>query len=147
MLCYSKLIGYAILEPRTKLRKNLVSYFKNNGITTLKRHMNVDHGLIVKKIKEKMNNMKSPLERQPLKKRPIMTTSAISNFFGAIDLYKKDNVHQKDFEENLSLLISKNHLLIQFIENIWLKCLIMQLYLVFFSFPKNRSIMKCYKFG
>jgi hypothetical protein len=82
MLCYKKLVGYAILEPRTKLRKPFVSYFKSNGIITLKRHMDVDHGIIVKKIKEKMNNMKSPLERQPVKKRSIMTTSAISNFFG-----------------------------------------------------------------
>ncbi len=82
MLHYSKLVGHAILEPRTKLKKTLVSYFKSNGITTLKKHMDVDHGLIVKKIKEKMNNMKSPLEKQPTKKRPIMTTSAISNFLG-----------------------------------------------------------------
>jgi hypothetical protein len=80
-----------------------------------------------------MNNMKSPLERQPTKKRPIMTTNAISNFFGAIDLYKKDNVHQKDFEENLGLLVIKNHLLIQFIKNIWLNCLIIQLYHFFLS--------------
>jgi hypothetical protein len=89
--------------------------------------VDVEHGLIAKKIEEKMN-MKSPLKRQPTKKRPIMTTSAISNFFGAIDLYKKDNVHQKDFEENFGLLVIKNYLLIQFIENIWLKFLIMQLY-------------------
>jgi hypothetical protein len=90
--------------------------------------VDVDHGLIVKKIEEKMNNMKNPLERQPTKKRPIVTTSAISNFLGAINLYKKDNVHQKDFEENLGLLVIKNYLLIQFIENIWMKFLIMQLY-------------------
>jgi len=37
MLCYSKLVGHAILEPRTKLSKTLVSYFKSNGITTLKK--------------------------------------------------------------------------------------------------------------
>jgi hypothetical protein len=41
-----------------------------------------------------------------------MNTNAISNFFGAMDPYKKDNVHQKYFVKNLGLLIIKNHLLI-----------------------------------
>jgi hypothetical protein len=40
------------------------------------------------------------------------------NFEGAIDPYKKDNLHQKDFVENLGLLIIKNHLPIQFVESI-----------------------------
>ncbi len=46
-------------------------------------------------------------------------------------------MHQKDFEENLSLLVIKNHLLIQFIENIWLKCLIMLLYHCVFFLSKK----------
>jgi len=54
-------------------------------------------------------------------------------------------VHQKTFEENLGLLVIKNHLFMQFIENIWLKCLIMQLYHFFFPFPKKPSIKKCYQ--
>jgi hypothetical protein len=32
--------------------KGLVSYFKSNEITTSKKHVDVDHGLIAKKIKE-----------------------------------------------------------------------------------------------
>jgi hypothetical protein len=77
------------MQYRNQVENTLVL----NKITTLKKHMDVDHGLIVKKIEEKMNNVKSPLERQLAKKRPIMTTNAISNFFGAIGFYKKDNVH------------------------------------------------------
>jgi len=45
------------------LKKGFVSYFKSNGI---KKHVDVDvdHGLIVKKIEEEVNNsLKSPLER------------------------------------------------------------------------------------
>jgi hypothetical protein len=72
--------------------------------------MDANHGLIVKKIEEEMNNFKSPLESQLTKKRFVMNASVISNFLGAINPYKKDNVHQKDFVENLGLLVIKNHL-------------------------------------
>jgi hypothetical protein len=53
-----------------------------------------------------------------------MSANAISNFFGAIDLYKKDNVHHNIFVENLGLIVV-NHLPIQFIESIWLKQFLM----------------------
>ncbi len=54
----------------------------------------MDHRLIVKKIEKNMNNnLKKPLEKQLVKKRPTMSANAISNFFGAIDPFKKDNVH------------------------------------------------------
>ncbi len=56
------------------------------------------------------------MERQPRKKRSIVTRSEISKFFGAINTYKKDNVHRKDFLKNLGILIVKNHLPIQFVE-------------------------------
>jgi hypothetical protein len=73
--------------------------------------MDANHGLIIKKIEEEMNNnFKNPLESQLAKKRFVMNASVISNFLGAINPYKKDNVHQKDFVENLGLLVIKNHL-------------------------------------
>jgi hypothetical protein len=73
--------------------------------------MDANHGLTVKKIEEEMNNnFKSSLEGQLAKKRFVMNASVISNFVGAINPYKKDNVHQKDFVENLGLLVIKNHL-------------------------------------
>jgi hypothetical protein len=42
-----------------------------------------------------------------------------------MDPFKKDNVHQKEFLENFDLLVVKNHFHIQFVDNIWLKCLVM----------------------
>jgi hypothetical protein len=54
-----------------------------------------------------------------------MSANAISNFYGAIHPYKKDNVHQIFFVEILGLLIIKNCLPIQFVESILLKCLVM----------------------
>jgi hypothetical protein len=56
------------------------------------------------------NDFKSPLESQLAKKRFIVNASVISNFLGAMNRYKKDNMHQKDFVEDLGLLVIKNHL-------------------------------------
>jgi hypothetical protein len=39
--------------------KEIVSYSKSNEIIELKKHVDVDHGRIVKKI-EKINNLKGP---------------------------------------------------------------------------------------
>jgi hypothetical protein len=50
------------------------------------------------------------MERQPINKIATTINSEISKFFGAIELYKKDNVHQKEFLENLGLLVVKSHL-------------------------------------
>ncbi len=44
-----------------------------------------------------MNNMKSLMKRQPIKKRFLISVSAIFNFFCVHELFQKDNVHQKDF--------------------------------------------------
>jgi hypothetical protein len=110
MLCYRKPI---VLERRTKnkIKKGFVSYFKNNGIIVLKKHMDANHGIIVKKFEEEVNNnFKSQLESQLAKKRFVVNSSMISNFFRAINPYKKDNVHEKDFVENFNLLVIKNHL-------------------------------------
>jgi hypothetical protein len=63
------------------------------------------------------NNVKNLMEKQLAKKRSIVSGSEISKFFGAINPFKKDNVHQNDFMENLGILILKIHLPIQFVEN------------------------------
>jgi hypothetical protein len=36
-------------------------------------------------------------------------------------------VEQKKFVKSLALLIMKNHLSLQFVESVWLKCLMLQL--------------------
>jgi hypothetical protein len=97
MLCYEKLVSIPILGQRTKLRKTLVSYFKSNGITTLKKHVNGNHFLIARNFGKILNNnIKNLVERQLAKKRSIVIGSEISKFFRAINPYKRDNVHQKD---------------------------------------------------
>jgi hypothetical protein len=58
--------------------------------------VNVKHGLIVKKIEEEVNNnTKTLMEKKIAKKMPKKIGSAIFNFLGFVDSFKKDNVHQK----------------------------------------------------
>jgi len=51
----------------------------------------------------------------------------ISNFFSIKNTLKKEDVPHKSFLEDLSLLIVKNNLSIQFVESMWLKRLIFHL--------------------
>jgi len=42
---------------KTQTRKQIISYYKTNGIMTLKKHMVVDHVMIPKKFEEEINNL------------------------------------------------------------------------------------------
>jgi hypothetical protein len=61
------------------------------------------------------------------RRRLIFPILPYLNFFVSKDPFKKDDVEQKMFMENLALLIMKNHLPMQFVKNMWLKCLMLQL--------------------
>jgi hypothetical protein len=53
-----------------------VSYFKSNGITSLKKYVDVEHQLIATNVLEEMNiNMKIPIQNKP----------TIFNFLRSID--------------------------------------------------------------
>jgi len=58
-----------VSNPRTQARKGLITYYKMNGITSLKKHVDANHYLISKKIEEVQNMMKGSVERQPSKNR------------------------------------------------------------------------------
>jgi hypothetical protein len=60
-------------------------------------------------------------ERQPSKKKPNISSNSICSFFATKEPFKKDEVQQKHFLEDLGFLIVKNHLPLQFVENSWLK--------------------------
>jgi hypothetical protein len=110
------------------LRKRLVSYFKSNGIIVLKKHVDTNHNLIARNFeKEVNNNIKNPLQMQLAKKGTIITSSEFFKFFGAIDPYKKDNVHQNEVLENLGLLVVNSHFPIKFVASMWLKHMVLSL--------------------
>ncbi len=55
------------------------------------------------------NVVKGIVEKQLAKKRPNVLVNAISFFFLQKIFSKKDNVQQKEFVQDLGLLIVKNH--------------------------------------
>jgi hypothetical protein len=61
------------------------------------------------------------------KKKPNMSSNAIYIYINAKDLFKKDDMQQKTLLQDHILLVVKNHLPIQFVENTWLKHLAMHL--------------------
>jgi hypothetical protein len=71
--------------------------------------------------------LRNVFEKQLAKKKPNVSNSKIRELFGAKKPFKKDNVQQKQFLKDLALLVVKFHLLIQFVDNTWLKHLALHL--------------------
>jgi hypothetical protein len=61
------------------------------------------------------------------KKKHNMSNNAILLLFDAKDRFKNDDMQQKTLLQDHILLVVKNHLPIQFVENTWLKHLAMHL--------------------
>ncbi len=106
------------VNPKMQTKKRLIIY---NGIATLRKHVNLDHPNILEKIEEEINCPLRENELQPSKKKPNVSSNSISRLFATKEPFKKDNVQQKQFMEDLTLLIIKNHLPLQFVESSWLK--------------------------
>jgi hypothetical protein len=80
ILCYDNVVN--IPNPRTKERKGLITYYKTYGITALKKHVDANHSIIVKKFEQEINNeIIRNVEKQYVKKRPNVPTSVIFVFF------------------------------------------------------------------
>ncbi len=80
ILCYQELvIG---INSRTLARKGLISYYKNNGITSLKKHVDVKHFVIVKMFEEEINSLlKAKFKKKTAKKITIVSYEFIFIFF------------------------------------------------------------------
>ncbi len=118
ILCYVSL--FLISNAKTQARKGLILYNSANVIIALKKHVYANHGMITK-IFEKINNLiKKLYDRQLAKKRPHVNRTTIFKFFTTKDFYKKYDVQHKQFWEDLTLLIIKNHLSMHLIESQWL---------------------------
>jgi len=67
ILCYVDLVNG--LNPRTKKRKGLITYYKTYGITIIKKHVNAYHSIIANKFEKEINNgIKGIVEKKPTKK-------------------------------------------------------------------------------
>ncbi len=79
ILCYDN--ARNIPNPIIKERKGLITYYKNYGIIVVKKHLNTNHCIIVKKFEEEINyEIIGNVEKEPTKKRPNVPTNAISIF-------------------------------------------------------------------
>jgi hypothetical protein len=54
-LCYKTPLLH---NPKTKLRKGLMEYYKTNGILALEKHVDAKHNLLGKKLDQEVNSSK-----------------------------------------------------------------------------------------
>ncbi len=52
------------INPRTQMRKGLISYYKTNGIIFLKKYVDADHSFIAQMFEEKMNILLRRIEER-----------------------------------------------------------------------------------
>jgi hypothetical protein len=91
IFCYKNpVIG---INPRTQARKELISYYKTNGITSLEKHVDVDHSFIAQVFEEEVNNLlRSTEEKPPSKKKLNPSRGSIFKLFSIKDTFKKEDV-------------------------------------------------------
>jgi len=68
-------------------------FLKTNGITVFQTHVDANYGLIVKKIEKEVNNNLKFHHKNNMQRKACNESNVISNFFGAIDIYKKYNMN------------------------------------------------------
>jgi hypothetical protein len=75
IFCYQKpVIGIYL---RTQTRKGLISYYKTNGITSLKKHVDAKHTIIAKMFEEEVIFLLKGRKKKPTKKRTIVFGGSI----------------------------------------------------------------------
>jgi hypothetical protein len=67
-------------------------YYKTNGISVLKKHMDIKHGLFVEKLDEVNILVKTQVERQSAKKWQNVSSFKFSKFFSPKFPYKNDEL-------------------------------------------------------
>jgi len=53
MICHVNFVHY---NPRTKERRGIITYFKKNGITFWKKHVDVNHDVVANRFEEEVNS-------------------------------------------------------------------------------------------
>jgi len=78
ILCYQEsIIGRNL---RTQARKGLISYYKRNGITFLKKHVDAKHIVIAKMFKKEINSLLKGKKRKDNQQKKKMIVSGGSIF-------------------------------------------------------------------
>jgi hypothetical protein len=88
LFCYGSLMH--ALNPNTKERKGLITYYRTYGITTFKKHVYCDNVVIIKKIEVDFL-VKETFERKPTKNGLMFQEVQNLIFFLIKDPFKKDD--------------------------------------------------------
>ncbi len=109
---------------RIQAKKGLNFYYKTNGITFLKKHVDAKHTVIAKMFQKEINFLlKGRKERQLAKKRAIMFSGSNSKFFPLKNSFKKEDVSSKkifrrlgsfDYQEQFTNLVCGEHVVEKF---------------------------------
>ncbi len=93
IICQNDIVPLEILAMPTICRKGLIAYHKFNGITTMKKHVNFNHFILLKTLLEDATNIasRSPFNCEPIKKRACVRPIIISSFFSIVDKFKRDD--------------------------------------------------------
>jgi len=65
---HSDVVPFEILAMHTRCKKGFITYYKSNGITTMKKHVDFDRFALLRKLLE--NAPKFSLDHEPNKKNP-----------------------------------------------------------------------------
>ncbi len=89
----------------------MISYYKTNQITSLKKHVNAHHATVSNFFEEEMNKLMKGKEKMwPTKKKQNLYGGSISNKIVVKNTLKKDEMLQKEFLEDMGLLFVKENL-------------------------------------
>ncbi len=86
IICHNDITPLEVLAMHNRCRKALTTYHKSNDITTMKKHVDFGHSILLNKLLENATNIapRFALNHEPNKKRARECDIAISNFFSTI---------------------------------------------------------------
>jgi hypothetical protein len=93
IVCHNNVVGLEILAMHIKLWKGFIVYHKSNGIIAMKKHVELEHNILIKMFCPKKFDVATTisLSYEPTKKRAHVIPSAISSFFSSTNQFKKNN--------------------------------------------------------
>jgi len=81
IFCYDGLVNNHNPSKSNDI-KDLITYYKIYGISSLKKHVDANHAIIAKTFEEGVHSpIKGPIERQPTNKKFNVSNTIIPNVF------------------------------------------------------------------
>ncbi len=124
--CHNETTPLEILAMRTRCKKGLIACRKYNGTTSMKKHVESGHSILLQQLLEDPTNLatRSPLDHELSKKRAHVLPYSISGFIFSTIKFKKDDAIQVVFLEDLMLFMIKGLMPMRTIKSIWLQRLV-----------------------